>query len=194
MTELVFLVEGKSEKVMLQGLLPRMLPENVSYSCIAFKGKGDLERNLVGKIRSYRKPQTRFIVLRDKDSDDCIEVKRRLLEKCQEAKRPDSLVRIACHELESWYLADLAAVEKGLGLPTGELNTSKNSIKYQNPDTLDSPKEKLKQLTDKFYQEVSGSLEIGKHLDPANTRSRSFAVFVSGVRKAAGAGAEPLFS
>jgi hypothetical protein len=38
-------------------------------------------------------------------------------------------------------------------------------------------------LTDGCYQEIAGSRAIGPYLDPDNTRSKSFTVFVAGVRK-----------
>lgn len=53
-------------------------------------------------------------MLRDKDSGDCVETKNRLAGICRDAGKPNALIRIACHELESWYLGDLSAVEQGL--------------------------------------------------------------------------------
>lgn len=99
---------------MLEGLLPRLPPENITPRYIVFNGKQDLEKRLVHRLRHYLAPDARFVVLRDQDSGDCRLVKKQLIEKCREAGRTDTLVRIACHELESWYLADLAAVESGL--------------------------------------------------------------------------------
>ena len=54
---------------------------------------------------------------------------------CQQANRPDTLIRIACHELEAWYLGDLAAVEQGLELK--KLGKLQNQRKYRNPDNID---------------------------------------------------------
>lgn len=183
MTELVFFLEGQSEEMMLRGLLPKILPENVQPRYVVFRGKQDMDRKLVSRLRGYNTPQTRFIILRDQDSGKCTDVKNRLLEKCREAGR-EALVRIACHELESWYLADLVAVENGLGVDN--LSRRQNESKYREPDRLGSPKRELINLTGDRYTEVPGSEAIGCHLDPDNTRSRSFSVFVSGVRKVAG--------
>jgi hypothetical protein len=186
MMELVFFLEERSAKEMLEGFLPKILPASIPYCCIPFNGKQDLEKHLVERMRRYRNPQAQFIILRDKDAGDCNATKQRLLSKCREAGR-EALVRIACHELESWYLADLNAVEKGLGLDN--LSSRQNKSKYRDPDSLGSPSNELKLLTNKQYTKGSGSHAIGPHLDPDNTRSRSFAVFVSGVRRAAGVGA-----
>jgi hypothetical protein len=119
-------------------------------------------------------------VLRDQDAGDCKIVKTRLVEKCAEAGKPDALVRIACRELESWYLADLAAVESGLGVNALVRLQSKNP--YRAPDSLPVPSAQLSRIVPN-YQKVGGSRAIGPHLDLENTRSRSFAVFVAGLRR-----------
>jgi hypothetical protein len=180
MKHLVFLLEEPSAKEMLDGLLPRLLP-GVNYRCIVFEGKQDLEKNLVKKIRAYRVPNSQFIVLRDQDAGDCYTIKQKLVELCKKANKPDSLIRIVCRELESWYLADLKAVE--LGLNISGLAKHQNSQKYRSPDYLHFPSKELKQLTHDKYQKVVGSRNIGPHLDLTNKRSNSFRVFIEGIRK-----------
>lgn len=174
MSELVFLLEEPSAKAMLESLLPRMLDARIAYRCIPFEGKQDLEKQLARKIRGYQNPQARFIVLRDQDSaPDCKLVKQRLLDLCKESGKQDHcLVRIACCELEAFYLADLGAVEKGMQLDG--LEKLQKSSKFKNPDKLGSPSAELKKLTKDAYQKVSGSREIGKHLALDNPRSPSF--------------------
>lgn len=184
MKELVFLLEEPSAQAMLEGLLPRALPEGMAVRYIVFEGKQDLEKQLVRKIRGYRNPEARFIVLRDQDSHpDCLAIKTRLVGLCKEAGRPDALVRIACRELESFYLADLAAVEKGLAL-TG-LVKHQTSRKYCSPDYLGSPSMELRTLTKGQYQKVGGSRAIGPWLDLGNTRSTSFRNLVAGIGRVA---------
>ena len=111
MKELVFLLEEPSAQDMLKGLVPRLLPNGVGFRCIPFQGKQDLEKQLLRKIRGYQNPEARFIVMRDLDNHpDCQALKEQLLEKCRESgKASVTLVRLACKELESFYLADLAA-------------------------------------------------------------------------------------
>lgn len=180
MKELVFLLEEPSAEALLNVLLPKLLPAGVSYRCLVFQGKQDLERRLVHRLRGYRNPDARFVVMRDQDAADCRAVKERLKEKCREAGRADALVRIVCHELESWYLADLAAVEQGLGI--SNLRRRQSEAKYRFPDALPGPKRELMRLTDDRYQEIGGSRAIAPYLDTGNTRSRSFAAFLSGIR------------
>jgi hypothetical protein len=181
MSELVFLLEEASARAMLEGLLPRLLPAALPVRYIVFEGKSDLEAQLVRRLQHYRVPDARFVVLRDKDAADCHAVKAGLVEKCRCASRPQALVRIACHELESWYLADLAAVEKAFGIQ--ELASSQNKRKYRQPDALANAAEELERLTGYRYQKVGGSRAIGPYLDISNTRSRSFEVFVTGLRR-----------
>jgi len=180
MNPLVFLLEEPSAEAMLEGLLPRIVPPGTSWRFIVFEGKQDLERQMVRRLRGYREPNARFVVLRDKDAGDCHRTKRELTDKCAEAGKPHALVRIACHELESWFLADLAAVEVGLRIPG--LATHQNKRQYRSPDALPSPSRTLLRLAP-AYQKVSGASAIGSHLNPDNRRSRSFAVFVDGLRR-----------
>lgn len=180
MSEVVFLLEELSARAMLEGLLPKLLPDTIRCRYIVFEGKQDLEKQLVKRMRGYRVPNARFVVLRDKDSEDCRQVKTRLVGKCTEAHHPASLVRVACHELESWYLGDLAAVEVGLGV-TG-LVRHQHKAPYDQPDDLAAPARKLHSIAP-TYQKVGGSRAIGPHLNPANNRSHSFRVFVAGIQK-----------
>jgi hypothetical protein len=182
MTELVFLLEEPSAEEMLRGLLPRVIPADVVLRFIPFNGKQDMERKLVRKLRGYRMPDARFVVMRDQDAEpDCTKIKRRLADLCKKAGRPSALVRIACKELESFYLADLQAVEQGLGV-SGIAKRQQES-KYRDPDQVVSPKQELRRLTKDVYQPRSGSRAIGPHLDPANGRSRSFRNLVLGIRR-----------
>ena len=108
--------------------------------------------------------------------------KAKLLGLCAQAGRQAvSLVRIACHELESFYLADLRAVEAALGL-TG-LARRQNTAQFRASDRVESPSRELAKLTQKAYQKVSGSRLLGPHLNLANERSASFKSLIAGVRR-----------
>ena len=180
MSELVFFLEESSARAMLEGFLPKVLPSGLNYRYIVFEGKQDLEKQLVRRMRGYLVPGARFVVLRDQDTSDCKAVKKVLTRKCVEARRPNALIRIACHELESWYLADLSAVERGLGL--SGLTRYQNERQFSSPDDYSSPAQTLKRIAPS-YQKVGGSRSIGAYLNPMNIRSRSFAAFVDGLQK-----------
>lgn len=144
-----------------------------------------MERQIARKIRGYRNADASFIVLRDQDSHpDCSAVKAKLKALCNEGGRTDALVRIACRELESFYLADLAAVEKGLAI--SGLARHRASRKFCAPDRLGSPSRELSTLTKGRYQKVSGSRAIAPWLDIENTRSPSFRSLVTGIGRLVG--------
>lgn len=183
MKELVFLLEEESAKAMLESLLARILNPEIKARLIPFEGKQDLEKQMGKRLRGYVNPEARFIVLRDQDSaPDCRVVKARLSAQCQQAGRATkSLVRIACRELETFYLADLSAVEQGLQLKN--LSKLQTAAKFRDPDHLGSPSKELAKLTKGAYQKVSGSTAIAKYLNPDNTRSLSFRHLVQGIRR-----------
>lgn len=181
---IVFLLEESSAQELIDRVFPRLFPSgqfNCSHRCIPFEGKQDLEKNIIRKIRAYRVPNSRFVILRDQDSGDCLKIKESLKELVVKAGKKDTLVRIACREIESWYLADLAAVEKGLSVQG--LTKQQEIRKYRAPDYLESPSQELSKLTKKQYQKMSGSRKIAPHLDLTNRRSPSFYHFIEGVKR-----------
>ncbi len=183
MKELVFLLEEPSARAMLESLLPRILSEEIHFRCIPFEGKQDLEKQLTRKIRGYQNQGARFIVLRDLDSQpDCLLLKRKLLALCADSgKAEQCLVRLACKELETFYLADLQAVEQALQM--NGLAKHQQTKKFRTPDHLGSPSVELKKLTKQKYEKVAGSREIGKYLDPNNERSTSFRNLIGAIRR-----------
>lgn len=183
MMELVFLLEELSAKAMLESLLPRVLNPGTHFRCIPFEGKQDLEKQLTRKIRAYQNHAARFIVLRDQDSHpDCVQVKQRLLDLCHASGKADQcLVRIACTELETFYLADLSAVEHALEIHG--LARQQQSRKFRSPDALRSPSKELKALTKGRYEKVAGSRAIGQHLCLDNARSPSYRNLLTAIRR-----------
>lgn len=179
MIELVFFLEELSAKEMLKQFLPTILPENMCCRYVVFEGKSDLHRRLPGKLQAWQNPNSRFVVLRDQDSGDCLKIKETLVNLCRNASKKGTVVRIACRELESWYLGDLEAVEKGLEM--SGLVRHQNNKKFRTPDRLGNAAQELIKLTNRKYQKVSGSRAIGSHLVAERNLSHSFRIFVEGV-------------
>lgn len=179
MKKIVFLVEGQSEEAFLKELLPRILPEQTDWLVISHDGKRDLELSFPRKLRAWGEPGVSFVILRDKNSEDCRKLKARLKRLCEDSRRSDSLVRIACHELESWFLGDLDAVAKAFDSPG--ITKYQNKRRFQNPDNLVNAKEELKKIVPN-YQEISGARAISPLLDLNCNRSHSFKVFLKGIR------------
>ena len=175
--KLVFLLEERSMKELLDRLLPNILPESVTFQTIPHDGKTDLQKSLPIKLKGWNEPDTAFVVVHDQDSNDCMELKQNLVKLCQGYGRR-FLIRIPCHELEAWYWGDLDAVGKAFGKDLSALNRRK---KFRDPDRIGNPKQELKRLFPDMGQ-IEGARKIAPFMDIEKNRSHSFRVFVSGVR------------
>lgn len=181
MRELVFLLEERSARAMLEGLIPRLGLRLPTIRYMVFDGKSDLDKHLGRRLRGYLNPEAHFFVIRDQDADpDCRALKARLRQACREAGRPDATVRIMCRELEALYLADLRAVEQAFGLRG--LAARQGETPFRAPDAIASPSRKLAELTRGRYQKIGGSRLMGPLLDVESTRSSSFRVLVAALR------------
>lgn len=178
MKTLVFFLEEPSAMEMLKGVLPRLLPSNFPVDYVVFEGKQDLEKRMPRRLNSWLKPDCLFVVMRDQDSGNCKEIKTNLVKLAASAKPRTLLVRIACRELESFYLGDLRAVSEAIG-PHG-LDKKQQNKKFRSPDGLANPAEELKKIAP-TYQKISGSREIGKALDLYKNQSDSFNALISGI-------------
>jgi uncharacterized protein YktA (UPF0223 family) len=179
MTKIVFLLEEPSAKEVLLVLLPQILPaEKVIFQCLPHEGKSDLQKSIPRKIRAWNDPDVHFVILHDQDSADCVALKKELCRLAENNNHTDTLVRIACPELESWFLGDLSALEKAFAV---DLSKKKNKTIYQNPDAIANAKEELKKLIP-AYQQISGSQSISKYMTIDKNKSKSFHFFVSGVK------------
>ena len=163
-------------KVLLDGLLPRLYPD-LQFLCVPHEGKQDLEKSIPRKLKAWREPGVRFVVLRDNDGADCRLVKKNLLGLCQQGGRGDVLVRIVCQELESWYLGAPGALAEAFGKPA--LVDLTNRARFRDPDTVQQPSRALADMVEEF-QKVSGARRMARVLTRENL-SRSFQVFISGV-------------
>lgn len=180
MRRLIFLLEEPSAKEMLKGILPKLFPGDMYAEFKVFEGKQDLEKRLPGILRAWRVPDCCFVVIRDQDSGDCHAIKQKLVDLCRQAGRIEVLVRVACRELESFYLGDLAAVEKGLGI--SGIAKKQHNRKFRKPDKLGSPSRELTQLTAGLYEKVAGSRAIAPHLQIEHNTSHSFKILLAGIR------------
>lgn len=179
MTKLVLMVEEKSASVFLETVLPKIVPQ-LNYVLITHEGKKDLENSLPRKLRAWREPNVRFLVLRDKDSEDCIQLKQRLLKICNDAGRSDTIVRIAVHCLESWMLGDLNAIASAYNSPSISMLSSK--AKFRNPDRLANANDEIAKIVPE-YQKVSGARAIAPFINLSVNQSPSFNTFINAVRQ-----------
>ena len=167
---------------MLNDIIPRILKCNqISVDFMCFSGKQDLQKKIQHKLARYYTPHSVFLVMCDKDFQECKDLKYSLVHKVAKEKRAVTKIRIACHELESFYLGDLYAVGQAFDLPKiSDLQQKKN---YRDPDSHADPVKLLKSITNNKYQKVSGSRSIAPFLDlDGHNTSKSFAALLSAIQ------------
>ena len=97
--------------VLLEGLLPLLYP-GLPFQCVSHEGKNDLEKSIPRKLRAWREPGVRFVIIRDNDGGDC----RRVKELVPEFQKVSGARRVAPHLTRDGnrsrsYQALLAGVE-----------------------------------------------------------------------------------
>ncbi len=181
--DLIFLLEEPSIKYVLEEILPQLIPDYIRYICISHQGKQDLAKSIPKKIKAFKSnPATQFVIVHDQDSHNCQALKAKLLELCQQAGKPETMIRIICHELESWFLGDLAAVEKAYNLTANSLRKKQTQKKFRNPDLLNNAKQELRKLVPAYYPGTHSKV-IAPYLSLDANKSSSFQVFCAGIPK-----------
>ena len=176
--KIIFLLEERSTKELLDILLPRVLPPEVNFRTIPHEGKGDLQKSISIKLKAWKEPDTHFVIIQDQDSSDCRLLKEKIKELCNDCNR-DALIRIACHEMEAWYFGDLEAVSKAYGK---DLTKYANKKKYRDPDAIVSPKQELRKLLPE-HEQIAGARKIAPYMDPDRNTSTSFKTLVEGLKR-----------
>jgi hypothetical protein len=179
MGRVIFLLEEQSMKELLEGLLPRIFPD-LHFLCIVHDGKQDLDHSIRPKLLDWRVPGDRFVIVRDNDGGDCIALKRRLRELCQGTGHNDTLVRIVCQELETWYLGQPEALAEAFG--NQNLRTIRSQPRFRNPDARPKPSIDIARLCPEF-QKTSGARTMARHLTRDGNYSASFNVFMEGIAR-----------
>lgn len=182
---LEILTEEKSMQIFLQSLLPRILPEGVELGVNCFvrphEGKNDLQKRLPKLVRAYKNyPQeVILLVVHDQDANDCKVLKDKLVKLIADNNSDiKHLVRIACRELENWYLGDLAAVENVY--PNSRATKQMRRAKFRVPDNLTGTEEMKKFSKD--FGKTSCARAIGEVIDIEDNNSVSFGHFLSALQ------------
>lgn len=182
---LIFMLEEPSMKVLLDELVPRLVPgwrANEHFLCVKHEGKSDLDKSLARKLKAWQTPGDRFMVVRDNDNADCKVIKQRYIRMCQSCGRSDTLVRLVCQELEAWYLGDLTALADLYG--DQKLVSPAMQKRYTEPDQWQKPSAELDRHIPSF-QKSSAARGMASRMNLDHNRSRSFNVFLQGVRRLA---------
>lgn len=210
-THLEILVEDLSGKVLIEGLLPRILPD-VSTRVIHYRGIGrippglapktdaskrilldQLPRLLAGYGKSLPKGHA-VVVVADSDRRDCREFLAELqgvLARCHPA--PTALFRLAIEEMEAWLLGDLPALKKAFPkLNPGALKKyEQDSVcgtwevlaEAVYPGGVDALKASGAHATGAAKSDWASAM--GAHMDVERNHSPSFRAFVRGLRRLA---------
>ena len=192
-----FLLEEQSAEAVLKTILPKFLPDNVSFHFHVFQGKHDLLRRLSLRLKGYRPwipDDWRIVVLIDEDRQNCQELKAKLERAASEAgfvtksSAPPGgnfqvMNRLAIEELEAWFFGDIIALRKAYPRIS---KTFQYRAKYRDPDAIPGgTHEALARLLKKYYPKwlpkVTVAQNVAPHMEPSRNNSRSFQVFVDGL-------------
>ncbi len=179
------LTEELSMAIFLEQFLPFILPHDyrVNENCFVrpHEGKSDLQKSIPKKMKQY--PHfgypVKVLIIHDQDSNDCVELKNALLELAATTTNIPLVVRIACRELENWYLGDLKAVEALY--PETRATSFIGKAKFRTPDNLGGAFE-LEKMTKRFSK-TQAARDIPKLMNIEANTSYSFQQFRIGLHK-----------
>ncbi|MFE9251565.1 DUF4276 family protein [Streptomyces sp. NPDC007088] len=197
---LEILLEEPSAEILVQKLAPVVVPsaqEGVNFATRVFQGKHDMLRKLPQRLAGYgswaAEGDCRCLILLDRDDDDCMELKTRLVGIVNSVKGLEYLegakavsgghvkVRIACEEIEAWMFGDPEALRAAY--PKLPRAFEKKSI-YREPDEIKGGTwermERLLQGSGYFpggLRKMELARTVAPYMNPKNNNSTSFLHF-----------------
>ena len=198
-----FFLEEPSAEEALRQILPKILSPNVICIFHVFEGKDDMLEELPKHLKGHRgiPNDWRLIVLIDEDRKDCHELKAKLEQAAHEAgfvtkssagPNEDFQVvsRLAIEELEAWFFGDVEALHTAYPRIPENLQSK---AKYRDPDAIQGgTSEALEHLLiqKNYYRgrvpKPIVAQNIAQHMEPSRNRSKSFQVFVEGLKACVG--------
>ena len=198
-----FFLEEPSAEEALRHILPKILSPHVICIFRVFEGKEDMLEELPNHLKGHQwiPDDWRLIVLIDEDRKDCHELKAELEQAAHEAgfmtkssagPNEDFQVvnRLAIEELEAWFFGDVEALHAAYPRISQNLQ---HQAKYRNPDAVPGGTyEALERLLiEKNYytkriSKPTVAQNIAQHMVPSRNRSKSFQVFVEGLKACVG--------
>jgi hypothetical protein len=195
-----FFVEEPSAEAALSILIPKILKGKHTFRFHPFQGKADLLKNLPSRLKGYSSwlpHDWKIAVLIDQDNQNCLVLKGRLEESAKKAGLRTKtsakgkgtfqvLNRLAVEELEAWFFGDVLALKAAYPRIPATLGKRE---KYRDPDSIaggtwEALDRELKKVG--YYPTGMPKIEVSRKIsvcmDVERNRSRSFRVFVEGLR------------
>ncbi|MGB3402488.1 MAG: DUF4276 family protein [Microcoleaceae cyanobacterium] len=190
-----FLVEEFSAKECLEQILPKILPQKITYTIHSFRGKSDLIKQIPNRLKGYKNwipKDWKIIILVDRDDEDCQILKHKLEEfavqtgfvtksASNKTKNFQVLNRIAVEELEAWFFGDVNAIVSAYPKVSRNLG---QQAKFRNSDEIKGGTwEALEKVLQRggYHQggleKVKAARDISQFMTPQNNRSPSFQAF-----------------
>ncbi len=196
-----FLLEESSSEIVLQEIVPKIISDRATFRFHNFRGKQDLLKKLPDRLKGYRtllqsNKDWRIVILIDKDAQDCDVLKKELEQIASQiglttpttAPKFQVLNRIAVEELEAWYFGDVRAIRRAYPRVSERLDQKRS---YRKPDDIRGGTwEALERILSSkgyykkgFMPKTEVARNIAPHLDPDLNSSKSFHVFIDGLRR-----------
>ncbi len=182
---IVFLVEDLSMRKFLEGILLRLGFEPHYFRIKHHQGKEDLIRNLDKVVKKESKEANFLFVLVDQDKRNCYEFKKEIKEKMQSCAC-NYKIRIACYELEAWFLGDMDAIKQCS--QKFKPDFFRNKEKYRYIDNIVKPSIEIETIVpdwkQTFLRKDKFAAEIAKHisLESKINKSHSFNIFLEAIK------------
>lgn len=186
---LEILVEEPSMEAALRAILPKMIGTR-SFKITQYTDKPTFLGRLRGRLCGYAQflPDShRIIVVIDRDSDDCRDLKNLIETMAQGAglrtkgdhRGPAQvIVRIAIEELEAWYFGDWQAVQEAY--PKAKMPPrhcrAPDAITGGTWEAFERVMKKRGYFTSGL-RKIEAATKIAPHIDPARNTSPSFQAF-----------------
>ena len=202
--QIEFLLEERSAEVALKIILPKILSDDVDCTFHVSQGKPDLLKNLPTLLKGFSPPisdNRRIMVLIDEDREGCFQLKAQLeaiahdagfVTKSSASQEGDFQVvnRLAIEELEAWFFGDIEALQAAYPSVSRNLQCQD---RYRDPDAITGgTHEALGRVLRGYYPKrvpkTKMARKIAKHMEPSRNRSKSFQVFVDGLKACVGEG------
>jgi hypothetical protein len=184
-----FLVEEPSMEAALRALLPKVLGQ-IELEIHRFQGKSDLRRELPNRLRGYASwlpPSWRIVVVIDRDSEACEELKRELDDAARAAGlglrtstgAPWQVVnRLAIEELEAWFFGDWTAVRAAYPrvpatIPSKQPYRACDAIRGGTWEAFERVLQQAGYFTGGL-RKIEVAREVAGHMVPSRNRSPSF--------------------